>query len=275
MLCATSRRSPEAQGLLIACDGAGILMRDDPIRIAMARHASIELSDTPGAGSLTSLWQSDQLALRFRTILTDRRPARCVGLDVRGYAMSDDAARPPNDDNTRIKFNPSARLKMICGDLGEKHWPIRARDPRRRCTAPLERQIRELHRARAGARVGEILRHVAARRLYKAGASVPHAATGSGSRRSIAAARVLASQRLGSSPCAADEATERILVMPLDDRPLTDADFIMFITDLGTRTNTMVRERIEAAVAPLEARIVELELMVRKGSDGRDGKRIA
>ncbi len=63
--------------------------------------------------------------------------------------------------------------------------------------------------------------------------------------------------------------------MPLNDRPLTDADFIMFITDLGTRTNTMVRERIEAAVAPLEARIVELELMVRKGSDGRDGKRIA
>ncbi len=61
--------APEAQGLLIACDGAGILMSDDPIRIAMARHASIDLSDTPGAGSLTSLWQSDQLALRSEQYL--------------------------------------------------------------------------------------------------------------------------------------------------------------------------------------------------------------
>jgi hypothetical protein len=41
-------------------------------------------------------------------------------------------------------------------------------------------------------------------------------------------------------------------------RQVTAADFQMFVTDLATSTKTFVRERIEAATRPLEARIGEL-----------------
>lgn len=56
--------APEAQGLLIACDGGGILLSEDPVQVATAQHASIEMDDAPSGGGFVSLWQQNLIGLR-------------------------------------------------------------------------------------------------------------------------------------------------------------------------------------------------------------------
>jgi hypothetical protein len=55
--------TPAATGLLIAVDGAGLLISEGDIEVTTARHATVSLAGSPSVPNL-NLWQSNLIALR-------------------------------------------------------------------------------------------------------------------------------------------------------------------------------------------------------------------